>query len=622
MSLRSKVTLILVSVLVIYGALNYLIVNRVMFQAFSELEVKAATDNLVRVEKLLASDLDHIRTLVADWAQWDDTHTFVQDRNQAYMDSNLTDDVPGYLELNLLLYFNTAKELVWGRIVDLESEEVIPLEVVFPDGIETHYDLLQHDALDSEIKGVINTAQGPMLIASLPILTSEVTGPIAGTILMGRFVDAGKVSSLHERALVELDLLRTDSATNNTAYQRLQANSDDIDQDATAERLRLTRLMSDIKQQPVLLLQVDTPREITQLGQETIVLGMLFLIVAGALVMVVIWLLLQGLILGPLSKLNSHITAISASGDLSRKLEFQRRDEIGVLATEFGAMQTRLQQANSEVLSQSFKAGMAENAAGVLHNIRNALTPLASRLGRVTDKLQQPASTHLDVALTELASPDTVAERRQKLTDYVRMVVSNEGQRDTTLLDELGQAISHIGHIEDIVADQEKYARSEPVLENIELNEAIAEAMALLPEVSERPAALRIDPSVSDFGALTTHRVAIVQVLQNLMLNAQEAVAKITAVTDEIGEVAISAARELADGKPMLHLRIVDNGAGIESDKLEEIFQRGFTSKQKGKGGLGLHWCANTVASLGGKLTAHSDGPDRGAQIHLWLPAN
>jgi signal transduction histidine kinase len=76
------------------------------------------------------------------------------------------------------------------------------------------------------------------------------------------------------------------------------------------------------------------------------------------------------------------------------------------------------------------------------------------------------------------------------------------------------------------------------------------------------------------------------------------------------------------DDKPMVQLTVRDNGGGFDEDAGSRIFQRGFTSKPTGETtGLGLHWCANAVASMGGRIFAESLGAGEGAEFHVLLPA-
>ena len=68
-------------------------------------------------------------------------------------------------------------------------------------------------------------------------------------------------------------------------------------------------------------------------------------------------------------------------------------------------------------------------------------------------------------------------------------------------------------------------------------------------------------------------------------------------------------------------MRISDNGIGIEESSLDLIFQREYSSKEDGKGGMGLHWCANAIRNMDGKIYAETGGLGQGAVIHLILPA-
>src|SRR3546814_5538696 len=70
----------------------------------------------------------------------------------------------------------------------------------------------------------------------------------------------------------------------------------------------------------------------------------------------------------------------------------------------------------------------------------------------------------------------------------------------------------------------------------------------------------------------------------------------------------------------MVDLELMDNGVGLEEDELVKIFQRHHTTKPGRGHGIGLHWSANVVTSMGGHLFARSEGKGRGASLHLRLP--
>ena len=59
--------------------------------------------------------------------------------------------------------------------------------------------------------------------------------------------------------------------------------------------------------------------------------------------------------------------------------------------------------------------------------------------------------------------------------------------------------------------------------------------------------------------------------------------------------------------------------SGLPRMTLTRIFNHGFTTKKDGHG-FGLHSGANAAKEMGGTLTAHSDGPGKGAEFTLELP--
>src|SRR5262249_29091155 len=105
------------------------------------------------------------------------------------------------------------------------------------------------------------------------------------------------------------------------------------------------------------------------------------------------------------------------------------------------------------------------------------------------------------------------------------------------------------------------------------------------------------------------------QVLANLLNNAAK-------YTDHGGHVWLSARREGGE----LVLRVRDTGVGIAPDMLSRIFEpfmqadRGLHPSQGGLG-IGLTLVRKLVEMHGGSVTAHSDGPGKGSEFVVRLPA-
>ncbi len=110
--------------------------------------------------------------------------------------------------------------------------------------------------------------------------------------------------------------------------------------------------------------------------------------------------------------------------------------------------------------------------------------------------------------------------------------------------------------------------------------------------------------------------VRLSQVIINLLTNAAR-------YTNTGGRVEVTAAR---DGREIV-LRVRDNGIGIAPGLLPHVFEmfvQGVRGPDRSEGGLGLGLClVRTLTTLhGGTVSAHSDGPGRGSEFIVRLPAS
>jgi len=119
-------------------------------------------------------------------------------------------------------------------------------------------------------------------------------------------------------------------------------------------------------------------------------------------------------------------------------------------------------------------------------------------------------------------------------------------------------------------------------------------------------------------GVVRVARTVLRLILQNLIINASDAVRD---AGKERGVLRVSAEIVRDAERPSLHLLCQDDGVGIPEQNLQRVFEKGFTTKSpETNHGIGLHWCANAIGALGGQIWAVSDGPGRGAAVHLIVP--
>jgi signal transduction histidine kinase len=113
--------------------------------------------------------------------------------------------------------------------------------------------------------------------------------------------------------------------------------------------------------------------------------------------------------------------------------------------------------------------------------------------------------------------------------------------------------------------------------------------------------------------AIRADRVQLQQVVLNLLLNACEAM-----TASDASERQLLITSKLENGA--VRMSVTDRGGGIPEEKLEQVFERFFTTKKEGMG-LGLSICRSIINEHEGKIWATKNA-DCGATFHFSLPIN
>ncbi len=167
------------------------------------------------------------------------------------------------------------------------------------------------------------------------------------------------------------------------------------------------------------------------------------------------------------------------------------------------------------------------------------------------------------------------------------------------------------------------FSRRDPELQQpVNLTRLVEEVATILRPLLGRSyqLALDLDPDVP---AVIADPVQIHQALLNLCINARDAMPQGGRLRIRLHETKLETAEAGWRGKRSgryLQLDVEDEGTGITTDHLAQIFQPFFTTKPPGQGtGLGLSVTHNIAESHGGFIQVEST-PGRGSRFSLHLP--
>ncbi len=599
MRLVTKMNVALVGVVAVSAVLNFATLRLAVLPSFAALEEQAAERNQSRVLEAILLQKDQVASSAGDYAIWDDTYDFMAGVAPAYEEKNVTAESLKTLGVNYFVAIDVAGRVVLDSGFAFDVDEPRPLKLLSADRLPADSPLLSR-ARDVEIRSsLIQTPQGLAAIGISPILRSDRSGTQTGTLVLGRLLDMGAIRSATR---VDFDLL----ATSTFPTRPLAESGRTVD--------RVDPLLGP-DGRALAMIRSHTTRDITALGEKTILTTLLMLLAGATILLLALGVILRHIVIRRIETLRSHLLSVAATGHLDAMPEDRKGDELSETVFSFNAMAGQLDELRDRLRRQDYDHGAADEAAGLLHNVRNALSPISVAAWGLAKANAAPWKQNLTKALDQLAEPDLAPDRAAKLQQFVALSSARLMDEDRARQEEVGSLVAMLRHVDDILKEQDRSAQRDRVLDAVDIAASLRNALPLIAHrhgIAVDVSALR---SLTAFG----HRVPLEQVLGNLVVNAAEA---IEASGSGAGQVRI-AARRIADaeGTASIELTVSDDGVGIDAENRVRLFEKGFTTKSGGKRGVGLHWCANAVNAMGGRLSVESEGPHRGATFRIILPA-
>ena len=251
----------------------YVASSTILLASLRQVEVDNARQRVKGTLHILTQSKADFSDRFTDWSAWDDTYNFIQNANEDYMRANLTPATLANLKLNLALYVDTSGQIVFGTGFDLKHRNFTPIPEVIRQHLSLQDPLLQHSN-QRALTGILLLPQGPMLITSQPILTSEGKGPIRGTLILGRYLNITEINKLDNIAVASVSAYTLDDA-NTTAnlaavHSALSPQQPIFIRPVSEDIISGYTLINDIYGQPAMLLRVDIPREIYRQGRHSL----------------------------------------------------------------------------------------------------------------------------------------------------------------------------------------------------------------------------------------------------------------------------------------------------------------------------------------------------------------
>ncbi len=595
-SLGAKLVAILTGVALVGAGAVTLLLALVITPGFDKLEQAAADAHVERTRAALTEYASKVEASVRDYGDWNASYDYMQTPNKAFEEDSFATWAMINLGVNGMAYVTPQDKVVIARWLDIDSGRDVPEMRARMLAAVARIDLARVLANDNSASFYVRLGDRIAAIGVAQVRRTDGTGPVRGHVVMARLITSEQLSTLLQvKAVLDVPHPVPDA----TVIRHGQA-------------LDVAVPVRGADGAPVASATYQVPRDLSALGRNMLVLAVGGTILLLLIVMGVLSLMIARLVLRPLNRVERHMGVVRRSGNLMPLTEAPRGDEIGSLVANFNAMLSQLKDLREQVEVQSFELGQSESAVAVMHNVRNALNPISTVLSQGLNPAPVADRALLDRALAELADEGIPAARRQKLAAFVAAALESEARAraERAAQMEIGRDALH--NVLEIIGRQQEQAHERPPLDSCNVTDIVARNATIARYSGGSSIAFHF-PSKPHW--VMANRVLLSQVVGNLFANAAEAIA---ATGREGGSIWVTI-RDL-DGQVEVTIR--DDGEGFDPDTAARLFQRGYSTRAQKSGGLGLHWCANSMVAMGGSLALRSDGKGQGARAVLMLQAS
>jgi len=594
MSIKLKTSLIIIISAVLLITMVYITSQTLLIGSVLTQERDITRNYLERINNALEYKGRSLHSTMNDWADWDDTYYFAQGVNGAYEGSNLTDGTLLNLRLNIVAVIDTKGRLVYGTMIDPDSKKRSGLSNSFLEHLEGDNPITGDQGKNKITSGFLALPEGMLLITSKDIQKSDESGPAAGTLVFGRFIDDDDINEINEITGIDFSIGSINSIQLPPGFeaseQTLTNGEKYYVQPIDENHISGYCTINDIYGKNGFFIKVDSDRRFYQKAKQATNFFIAALILCGFAILGASIFILQKTVSSRLLLLNRFVTQIRSKQDTSLRVNISGKDEITNLAEEMNRMLeelNRTQEDNQRLVKEVMGYDELKNEffSNISHEFRTPINVLLSTLQLIN--LQ-----HQDI------ETDANAVR---ITKYINIMKQN-----------CYRLLRLASNLIDITKMDSGFFEINPVKCNVvEVIEDIT--MSVAEYIQGKGIKLEFDTDVEE-KVMSADPEKIERIMLNLLSNAVK-------FTEDQGSVFVN----IKDKGESIEVSVKDTGIGIPEDKLDIVFERfrqvnsSLTRSHEGSG-IGLSLVKNLVELHGGTIRVESEY-GKGAEFIFELPA-
>jgi two-component system, NtrC family, sensor kinase len=354
------------------------------------------------------------------------------------------------------------------------------------------------------------------------------------------------------------------------------------------------------------------------------------------------------------------------SGDFSHELIIPGKDEISEVATIFNLMRLKLQamlqeiteyqelleekvilrtmelkEKNNELINTNHelqqamstiretqeellkveKFAVAGQMSGIVaHEVLNPITTIILRvelnIKRATKSLM--IYDKLDKITTRLSNQLKTGElvKEQKDLQLINKINTAMKKNQEERFDDFQFLHKQLNRVVKIVDGLRQMSKTKKHIEPIDLSKLIID---LVDDMTDglKKRKIKVNLDLSEVPIIQADNMEMYSIFSNLIRNGIQAIEKQTEIREKLINITLRTTKN-----EFMEILVTDTGIGVQEERLENIFEPGFTNKGREGTGLGLSFSRKVARSYSGDLILLESEFGKGSTFQVSLPVN
>ncbi|WP_253205355.1 EAL domain-containing protein [Clostridium estertheticum] len=371
MKLSAKLFRIVLLVSLILICFLYTISKSFLLKSFTDMEIDKAFKDTKVVLNYIQNDLNNINDVNLDYARWDETYNYMNNKDNKYIEDNFEDTTSmARAKINFIFITDNQGNVVYKKNTKEDTKEMFTL--AFAKNITSNIAKLLSNNNIKDVKGTLLYGKYPILISAQRITKGNGLGHSPGFLIFAKYYDKEEMDTLNQNTGLKTEIEYYDKG--------LILNNDFIRKNefvkvSNEKNIISYGLINDIFSKPSFLVKITSERNVFKKAQNTMDFYFLIVIVALIIFSLSIFILIHVFVVRKIKIINEVVENVHNYYDVFPSIILKGNDEISELGSKFNDMFQRLKKSDETIVSLANYDALTglTNRKKLLENIRDLL---------------------------------------------------------------------------------------------------------------------------------------------------------------------------------------------------------------------------------------------------------